>query len=107
MNIQLSGQHVEITDAIRDSIEEKITRLQKHFNDMVDIHVNLKVEKLNHTAEATIHVRGHTLFAVAIAEDMYIAIDELVHKLNRQIIRHKEKLKDHHEKEVVHHDLRK
>jgi len=107
MNIQLSGQHVEITDAIRESIENKVKRLQKRVSYIVDVHVNLKVEKLSHTAEATIHVRGHTLFAVAAAEDMYSAIDDLVEKLNRQIMKHKEKLKSHHEKEVVHHNLRK
>ncbi len=107
MNVQLSAQHIEITEAIRDVIEEKMARLRNHFDNMVDVHVNLKVEKLNHTAEATIHVRGHTLFAVAVAEDMYAAIDALVGKLNRQIIKHKEKLKSHHEKEVVHHHPRK
>ncbi len=107
MNIQMSGQHVEITAAIRNSIEEKIGRLKKHFDHVVDVHVTLKVEKLSHTAEATIHVRGHTLFAVARAADMYAAIDDLVGKLDRQIIKHKEKLKSHHEKDVVHHNLRK
>ncbi len=107
MNIQLSGQHIEITEAIRNSIEEKIKRLKKHFNSLVDVHVNLKVEKLSHTAEATVHVRGHTLFATAVADDMYAAIDILVDKLNRQVMKHKEKLKSHHEKDVVHHNLRK
>ena len=107
MNIQLSCQHIEITEAIRNSIEKKIKRLQKHFREMVDIHVNLKVEKLRHTAEATIHVRGHTLFATTDHSDMYVAIDDLVNKLNHQIIKHKEKLRSHHKKEVVHHELRK
>ena len=107
MNIQISGHQIEITPSIRDLLEEKIKRLKKHFDYLADIHVNLKVEKLSHTAEATIHVRGHTLFAVAHSNDMYAAIDDLVGKLDRQIIKHKEKLKNHHEKEVVHHNLRK
>ena len=107
MNIQISGHKIDITASIRNSIEEKIMRLKKHFDYLVDVHVNLKIEKLIHTAEATVHVRGHTLFAVAHADDMYVALDELVGKLDRQIIKHKEKLKSHHEKEVVHHNLRK
>ena len=107
MNVQMSGQHIEITDAIRNSIEEKMKRLKKHFDRMVDIHVNLKVENLSHTAEATVHVRKHTLFAASTSGDMYAAIDEMISKLDRQIIKHKEKLKSHHEKDVVHHNLRK
>ena len=107
MNVQLSGQQIEITNAIRTLVESKMKKLKKHFDSMVDIHVNLKVEKLNQTAEATIHVRGHTLFATARSEDMYAAIDALIGKLDRQILKHKEKLKSHHEKEVVHHNLRK
>ena len=107
MNIQLSGQHLEITDSIRNSVKEKIKRLQQHFNEMMDIHVNLKVERARHTAEATIHVRGHTLFATTDHDDMYVAIDDLVNKLNHQIVKHKEKLKNHHKKEVVHHKPRK
>ena len=107
MNIKLSGQHIEITEAIRHSVEEHMERLEKHFDSMVNTHVNLKIEKLEHIAEATIHVRGHTLFATAVADDMYVAIDKLIEKLNRQVAKHKEKLKSHHEKEVVHHHLRK
>ena len=107
MNIQLSGQHIEITDAIRSSVEEKIKLLERHFSGMVDFHVNLKVEKTKHIAEATVHVRGHTLFATTDRSDMYAAIDDLMNKLNHQIIKHKEKLRSHHKKEVVHHTLRK
>ena len=98
MNLKLSAQHLETPETIRHFIEEKIEKLKTHFDKMVDIHVNLKIEKLHHIAEATIHVRGHTFFALSTAEDMYVAIDKMIGKLDRQLIKHKEKLKSHHEK---------
>lgn len=107
MNLKLSAQHLETSEPIRRLIEEKVEKLRTHLGNMVDIHVNLKIEKLNHIAEATVHTRGHTFFALSTAEDMYVAIDRMIDKLDRQLIKYKEKLKHHHEKEVEHHNLRK
>ena len=107
MNLKLSAQHLGTSASIRRLIEEKIRKLKTHFDRVVDIHVNLKIEKLDHIAEATIRVRGHTFFALSSAQDMYVAIDQTIDKLDRQLVRHKEKLKSHHEKEMEHHNLRK
>lgn len=107
MNLKLSAQHLEASTPMRRLVEEKINKLKAHFSQVVDIHVNLKVEKLKHIAEATIHVRGHTFFALSSAEDMYVAIDRMIDKLDRQLVKHKEKIKNHHEKEVEHHNFRK
>lgn len=103
MNIHLSGQHLDVTDAIRAHLEKKIQKLKKHFDHLVDIHVIFKVENNQHFAEATIHLSKHKLFATAVSDDMYATIDTMINKLDRQLIKHKEKLKDHHNKSMDHH----
>lgn len=95
MQISLSGHHVEITDSMRNYVNEKIAKLDRHFDQALDIHVVLTVEKLRHKAEATLHVSGSSLHADSVQEDMYAAIDGLVDKLDRQGKKHKEKLKNH------------
>ena len=95
MQVNLSGHHVDITDSMRNYVNEKIARLDRHFDQALDIHIVLTVEKLRHKAEATLHVSGGNLYADDVQEDMYAAIDGLVDKLDRQGIKHKEKLKDH------------
>lgn len=99
MNINLTGHHVDITEPLRDYVNSKFDRLERHFDHVTDVHVVLGVEKLRHKAEATMHISGGTLFADAIEEDMYAAIDGLVDKLDRQVKKHKEKLTDHHRAE--------
>ena len=96
MQINLTGQHLDITPALRDYVNEKIDRLERHFDNVTDMHVVLSVEKLRHKAEATMHIAGGNLFADAVEEDMYAAIDALTDKLDRQVKKHKEKLTDHH-----------
>lgn len=95
MQIDLSGHHVEITDSLRAYVNEKVGRLEKHFERVTDTHVVLSVEKQFQKAEATIHVKGNKIFAHAENEDMYAAIDSMADKLDRQIIKHKEKTKKH------------
>jgi len=95
MQINLTGHHVEITDALRQYVTNKIERLERHFDYVTNVHVVLSVEKLQQKAEATMHMSGADVFADAVHEDMYAAIDGLVDKLDRQVKKHKEKLKDH------------
>ena len=99
MQINLTGHHVELTPPLREYVNSKMERLERHFDHVTDIHVVLSVEKLRHKAEATLHVSGGTLFADAVQEDMYAAIDSLTDKLDRQVKKHKEKLTDHHRSE--------
>ncbi len=91
MNIQITGHHVEITSAIRDYVNAKLDRVTRHFDHVIDINVILSVEKLQQKVEATIHVRGKEIFAESDDQNMYAAIDSLVDKLDRSVIRHKEK----------------
>ncbi|HEB59122.1 MAG TPA: ribosome-associated translation inhibitor RaiA [Gammaproteobacteria bacterium] len=96
MQLSVTGHHVEITDSLRDYVQEKIERIQRHFDQVTNVHVVLSVEKVRHKAEATLHLTGGNLFADAESDDMYAAIDALSDKLDRQVRKHKEKLTDHH-----------
>lgn len=99
MQINLTGHHVELTSPLREYVNNKLGRLERHFDHVTNIHVILSVEKLRHKAEATMHVSGGNLFADATEEDMYAAIDALTDKLDRQVKKHKEKITDHHRSE--------
>ncbi|MFT6552374.1 MAG: putative sigma-54 modulation protein [Zhongshania marina] len=91
MQITVSGHHVDVTPALRDYVNNKLTKLQRHFDNITNTDVTLTVEKLVQKAEATVHVAGADLFATCESEDMYAAIDSLTDKLDRQLIKHKEK----------------
>jgi putative sigma-54 modulation protein len=95
MQVNLTGHHVDITDALRAYVDEKIAKLERHFEHVTNVHVILSVEKLNQKAEATVHIAGADVFAESVHEDMYAAIDALIDKLDRQVLRHKEKAKNH------------
>lgn len=96
MQINITGHQIDVTPAMRDYVNSKFERLSRFFDNVMNAHVVLEVQKLSHKAEATIHVAGGDLFADATAEDMYAAIDALVDKLDRQVKKHKDKLNDHH-----------
>ena len=92
MNLQVTGHHLEVTPAIREYVTSKLDRLTRHFDHVIDVSVILSVEREQRKAEASIHVRGRDLFAESQDTDMYAAIDALIDKLDRQIVKHKEKL---------------
>ena len=91
MQLSITGHHVDLTESLNSFIEQKFEKLERHYDHITQAHVVLSVEKLQHRAEATAHVTGAELFANAEAEDMYNAIDLLVDRLDRQLIKHKEK----------------
>jgi putative sigma-54 modulation protein len=100
MQLSVTGHHIDVTDALRAYVVNKIEKIERHFDLVSDVHCVLKVEKLRHTAEATVNVNGGKLFADATEEDMYAAIDVLVDKLDRQVRKYKEKLGDHHARDA-------
>ena len=100
MDVTVAGHHVDVTESLREYVESKMARLERHSDQMTDIHCILTVEKLEHRAEATIHLSGGTIHADSVEENMYAAVDTLIDKLDRQVIKHKEKLTDHHAREV-------
>jgi len=91
MNLNLTGHHLEITQSIREYVSSKLARITHHFDHVIDINVILTVEKLNQKVEASVHVRGRDIHCESTDPDMYAAIDGLVDKLDRTIIKHKEK----------------
>jgi len=91
MNLQITGHHVQVTPAIRGYVNSKMERVTKHFDHVIDVSVILSVAKLQQKVEATVHVRGRDIFCESTDEDMYAAIDALIDKLDRTIIKHKEK----------------
>lgn len=95
MQINLAGHHVDITDSLRTFVNSKFERLTRRFEQINNVHVVLTVEKLRQKAEAKLHLNGGEIFANAESDDMYAAIDALVDKLDRQVIKHKEKLIRH------------
>lgn len=100
MNLTISGHHLEVTPAIKTHVQEKLSRIVRHFDQVVDVKVILSVDGAKdkdqrQKAECTLHVKGKDLFAESVHADLYAAIDDLVDKLDRQIIKHKEKQSDH------------
>ena len=91
MQINLSGHHIDVTPALREYVNTKLSKLQRHYDNITNADVTLTVEKMIHKAEASVHVAGADLFAACESEDMYAAIDQLTDKLDRQLIKHKEK----------------
>jgi putative sigma-54 modulation protein len=95
MQIAVTGQQLDVTEPLRQYCLDKIGRIQKHFDHVTNTNIVLQVQKTRHLAEATIHAKGATLHAAAEGSDMYAAIDALADKLDRQVLRHKEKTTDH------------
>lgn len=95
MNLTLTGHQLEVTPAIRAYVIGKLERITRHFDHVIDVAVVLSVDKLRHKAEANVHVRGKDLHAEAVEEDMYAAIDLLVDKLDRMVLKHKEMRGEH------------
>ncbi|RLA07324.1 MAG: ribosome-associated translation inhibitor RaiA [Gammaproteobacteria bacterium] len=95
MNLSITGNHLEITASLKDFIKEKMNKIEHHFDKIIDAKITLSVNKLQHKAECTVHVSGANMRAESTNEDMYVAIENLVQKLDRQVIKHKEKQKKH------------
>lgn len=106
MNLTISGHHLELTPAIREYVQTKLERIRRHFDHVIDIAVILSVDnklpekEKRQKAEITLHVRGKDLHVECIAQDLYAAIDGLIDKLDRQVIKYKSKLQDHHHQAI-------
>ena len=96
MQLNVTGHHIEITPALRSYVQKKLERIERHFEQVIDVHCVLSVEKLRQKAEATLHVSGSAIHADSTEENMYAAIDLLTDKLDRCVKKYKEKLTDHH-----------
>lgn len=104
MQLNLTGQHVDITDSLRDHVNNKFEKLSRHFDHMTNVHIILSIEKDRQKAEATIHASGADIFASEEGDNMYAAIDSVITKIDRQMGKLKDKIKNHHQ--AVGHDLK-
>ena len=91
MNLHITGHHGQVTPAIREYVSAKVGRVTRHFDHLIDVNVIMSVDKLRQKVEATVHVRGRDIFCESTDDDMYAAIDALADKLDRTVIKHKEK----------------
>jgi len=105
MNLTVSGHHLTVTPAIRSYVEAKFSRIERHFDHVIDVSIILTVEKLSQKAEVTCHVRGQDLFVESDDPDLYAAIDLLVDKLDRRIIKYKDRLQAHPHDALKRHPL--
>ena len=97
MNLTISGHHLDVSPALKEYVLAKLERVTRHFDQVVDVTVLLSIEKLTEKerrqkAEVTLHVKGKDLFAECASEDLYASIDQLMDKLDRQVVRHKSKV---------------
>jgi putative sigma-54 modulation protein len=95
MQINLTGHHVDVTSSLREYVDTKFAKLERHFDHINNVHVVLTVEKLNQKAESTVHMNGTEIFASSTNPDMYTSIDNLVDKLDRQVLKYKGKTSQH------------
>jgi putative sigma-54 modulation protein len=95
MQLNISGHHIEVTEAIKQYSINKLSKIKNHFDHLISINMILEVEKNTQSAEATIHLKGTDLFAKAKSDNMYASIDKMTDKLDSQVRKHKEKLKSH------------
>ncbi len=95
MQLTFTGRNLEITEALRRYAEEKVVRLQKFVDQITSAHVILSIEKYRQIAEVTLRVRELTIRGEESSDDLYCAIDLVVDKIERQIVRYKEKIVGH------------
>ncbi|MBI1892265.1 MAG: ribosome-associated translation inhibitor RaiA [Burkholderiales bacterium] len=105
MNLTISGHHLELTPAIREYVQTKLERIRRHFDHVIDIAVILTVDKFpekekRQKAEINLRVRGKDLHVESLAHDLYAAIDTLIDKLDRQVIKYKTRVQDHHHQTI-------
>ncbi|MDR3418214.1 MAG: ribosome-associated translation inhibitor RaiA [Nevskia sp.] len=105
MNLNICGHHLELTPALRAYVTDKLKKVERHFDHLIDASVILSVAKLQHKAEATLHTRGANLHAAAVHDDMYAAIDGLIDKLDQQTRKLKDKLRNHNDRETIKHQV--
>ena len=105
MTLNICGPHLDLPPPLREYVTDKLKRVERHFDHLIDASVILSVDKLQHKAEATLHTRGANLHAESVDGDMYAAIDRLIDKLDQQTRKFKDKLRNHHDRDTIKHQV--
>jgi putative sigma-54 modulation protein len=95
MQINITGHHIEVTPALKAYVTDKLRRIHRHFDHVISTDVILRVENHHKQAEAKVVAAGKSLFAQESGDDMYAAIDGLIDKIDKQVRRHKDRVRDH------------
>ena len=95
MNLTISGHHIAVTPSIRSYVESKLSRIRRHFDHVIDVNVILTMDRLARKAEVSCHVAGKDIFVESGDPDLYAAIDAVADKLDRRIIKYKDRLHTH------------
>lgn len=95
MNLNITGHHLEVSPAIREYVTDKLERVVRHFDNIIDIRVVVGAQKQTQKAEITLHVKGKNIHVDSESSDLYAAIDLAMDKLNRQVGKYKEQIQDH------------
>jgi putative sigma-54 modulation protein len=95
MNLNITGHHLDVTPAIREYIQTKMTRVLRHFDHVIGSQVILSLEPLKHRAEITLHVRGKDIHCEASEQNLYASIDLLIDKVDRKVLQYKARTQDH------------
>ena len=101
MHLDITGHHIEVTEALRAHVMERVSKIEHHFDAISDVHLTLTVDKTGHKAEATVSVKGRRIHAKSTDDNMYCAIDKLYDKLNRRVRKHKERILTRREKKTI------
>src|ERR1700740_1587556 len=107
MNLTISGHHVEVTPAIREYVQNKLERVKRHFDQVIDIAVILTVDNLTEKekrqkAEINLRMSGKTVYVESLSQDLYAAIDTLIDKLDRQVMKYKDRVQNHSHAAIKH-----
>lgn len=107
MNLTISGHHLEVTPAIREYVQNKLERVKRHFDQVIDIAVILTVDNLTEKdkrqkAEINLRMSGKTVYVESLSQDLYAAIDTLIDKLDRQVMKYKAKVQEHGHDAIKH-----
>jgi len=95
MQVSITGRHVELTDALKSYVDDKLQHLKHSFDHVVDVHVVLSVEKIRQRCEVNMQANGINIHGSHETDDMYASIDGVMDKLNRQLKRYRSKLRNH------------
>lgn len=100
-NITVTGRHVHVTQAMKDYAIERVSKIERFTNRILDVLVIMDIQKLEHRVDIVIKVDHTNIKSHASSTDMYVSIDMAVDKLRRQLLKYKSKLQDHHAKDVT------
>ena len=92
MRITITGRNIDLTQGLKDAVEEKLSKLEKYFKPDTDVYVTLSVEKERQKIEVTIPTKGHVIRSEQVSNDMYVSIDLVEEVIERQLRKYRTKL---------------